>query len=131
MRGFWGEGLKLNLGESNGEMKPVQMWTPVWDYRFSASCYLTFEDYFVQPLYTLFGHHSFPSISPNIKRFLRPRDNGFREKIKNNWGDRYAYDYFTCIRVFGFEGRPYRLLTSMPNRIAYLEIIRQMFESSK
>ena len=56
MRGLWGEGLKLNLRESNGEMKLVQMWTPVWNYRFSSFCYLTFEDYFVQPLYTFFGH---------------------------------------------------------------------------
>lgn len=47
MRGLWGEGLNLNLRESNGEMKHVQMWTPVWNYRFNASCYLTFEDHFV------------------------------------------------------------------------------------
>ena len=131
MRGLWGEGLKLNLRDSNGAMKLVQMWTAIWDYRFSASCYLTLEDHFFQPLYTLFGHHSFPSISLDIKRFLRPRDNGLGDKIKHNWGDWYAYDYFACIRVFGFKGRTYRLPTSMPNRIAYLEIVRQMSKSSK
>lgn len=90
-----------------------------------------FEDYFVQPLYTLFRHQYFPSTSPDIKSFLRPKDNGLGEKIKHNWEDWYAYDYFACFTIFGFEGKPYRLPASVLDKIAYLEIVRQMSESSK
>ena len=43
MKVLWGEGLKLNLRESNGDMELVQMWMSVWDYRLNASYYLTFE----------------------------------------------------------------------------------------
>ena len=84
--------MKLNLRESNGEMKLVQMWTLVWDCRVSASYYLTFEDHFLQCLYTFFGHQSFSSISLDIKRFLRPRKSGLGDKIKHKWRNWYAYD---------------------------------------
>ena len=119
-KGLWGEGLKLNLREPNGDMKLVQIWTSVWDYTFSASYYLTFKDHFVQPLYTLFEHHSSPSINPDIKIFLRSKENGLGEKIKHNWGDWYAYDYFKIVRVFGFEGIPYKFPASVPDWIILL-----------
>lgn len=53
------------------------------------------------------------------------------EKIKYNWGDWYAYDYFTCFRVFGFEGKLYRLPILVLDKIAYFKIVSQMLESRK
>lgn len=47
LRGLWNENLKLNVRDTKGEERPVQMWTSIWKYRYSASCYLTFEDHFV------------------------------------------------------------------------------------
>ena len=84
MKDMWPQGLKISMWETNKENKLVQF---VWDYRYSASCYLCFEEFFVKPLYSLFGYQMFPSISSNIERFLRPRDNGLGEKIRHNWGD--------------------------------------------
>lgn len=81
LRNLWHENLKLNVQATNEEENPIQIWTSIWDYRYSTSHYLTFEDYFVQPLYMLFGYQDFIL---DIKRFLRPKDNGLGEKIKHN-----------------------------------------------
>lgn len=37
---------------------------------------------------------------------------------------------FTCFRVYGFEGSPYMLLKLVPDKIAYLEIVRQLSVSN-
>lgn len=43
----WHQNLKVNMWETNGEKKLVQLWTSLWEFRYSASCYLTFEEIFV------------------------------------------------------------------------------------
>lgn len=123
--GLWPEDLKLNIHGKDGQEKPVQLWVSLWDSWFMRSHYVKFEDFFVQPLYRVFGVSFDGSFSKEIKRFLRPHEHG-DTKVNHNWGDWYIYRDFTYVRVFGFKGAPYVLPKPAPNRIAYLEIVRQM-----
>lgn len=50
--------------------------------------------------------------------------------MNHNWGDWYICQDFTYVRVFGFEGAPYVLPKPAPDKIAYLEIVRQMSVSN-
>lgn len=82
---------------------------------------------------TLYSFYDYPcnfALSENIKRLLRFADFGGPKTFKCNWGDWYCFSDVTMIRVYGFEGSPLLLPKIMPDRIAYLEIIRQMGDSS-
>lgn len=50
-------------------------------------------------------------------------------KVNHNWGDWYTYDDCTMIRVYGFEATPFLLPKIVPDKIAYLEIVRQLVYS--
>lgn len=46
--------------------------------------------------------------------------------MEHNWGDWYCYSNATIIKVYGFEDTPLILPKTVPNKIAYLEIVRQL-----
>lgn len=124
--GIWGEELRIKYLDNDGNSRPIKMWTSVWDNRCGWSHYLYFEEYFVKPLYNMLGHKCDYNLSPKILRFLRPKDMGHEVGIIHNWGDWYMFGDCIVIRVYGFEVAPYFLFKIVPDRVAYLEIIRQL-----
>ena len=55
------------------------------------------------------------TLSQEIKIFLRPKQFVDQSPVDHNWGDWYAFDNFTRIRVYGYEGCPYNLPIIVPN----------------
>jgi len=123
---MWPEELGIKQLDKKGQPLPVQLWTSVWDNRFAHSNYVYFEKYFVKILYRFFNHRCDYSLSNEIKRFLRPKDFNGPPTMTHNWGDWYCLLDSTMIKVYGFEGTPFLLPKTVPDRIAYLEIARQM-----
>lgn len=93
------------------------------------SHYVKFEEFFMQPLYKVFGVTFDGSFSAEIKIFLRPHEHG-DTRVNHNWGDWYVCQDFIYVGVFGFEGAPYVLPKLVPNKITYLKIVRQMSVSN-
>lgn len=122
--------MKIRRHDGNNHSLPIQLWTSIWDCRFVRSNYIHFEEYFVKTFYRFYSYPYHSALSEDVKRFLRPVDFGGPETIKYNWGDWYCFFNVTMIRVYGFEDAPLLLPKTVPNRIAYLEIIRQMGESN-
>lgn len=116
--------MRISQFNKDGETLPVQLWTAIWDSRFSNASFIHFEEYFVKTLYKLYHYPCNYSLSDEIKRFLRPKD--FNGKIDHNWGDLYCLEGATMIKVYGFEDAPFILPKMIPNKTAYLEIVRQM-----
>lgn len=119
----------MNIHGKDGENQPIQLWWSLWDSCFMRSHYIKFEDFFVQPLFRAFGVFFDGFFLEEIKRFLRPHEHG-DTRVNHNWGDWYVCKDFTYVRVFRFEGAPYMLPKPTPNKIAYLEIVRQMSVSN-
>ena len=114
--------MRISQIGKEGEALPVQLWTAIWDNRFASSSFIHFEEYFVKTLYKLYKYPCNYSLTDEIKRFLRPKD--FNGPIDHNWGDWYCLEGATMIRVYGFEDAPFILPKTVPNRVAYLEIVR-------
>lgn len=112
--------------DNDNQPLPVQLWTSIWDCRFVRSNYIHFEEYFVKSLYKSYDQPCGSTLTHEVKRFLRLADIGRPKIIKHNWGDWYCFSNVTMIRVYGFEDSAFLLPKIVPNRIAYLEIIRQM-----
>lgn len=74
----------------------------------------------------MLGYPCDHSISLEIQRFLRPKELCEDTPITHNWGDWYCFLDYTQIRVYGFEGKPYLLPIIVPNRVARLELIKQL-----
>lgn len=89
------------------------------------SHYIKFEELFVQPQYRAFGVSCDRSFLEKIKRFIRPHEYG-ETRVNHNWIDWYVCQDFSYVRIYGFEGTPYILPKLVPDRIAYLEIVRQL-----
>lgn len=93
------------------------------------SHYLKFEEFFVKPIFFLFGEPLQGSFSEDVKKFLRPHEHK-NPKVNHNWGDWYSCQNFTFVRCYGFEGYPYVLPKPAPDRIAFLEILRKLSVSN-
>lgn len=124
--GMWPEELRITKLDKFDQPLPVQLWTSIWVSRFINSNYVYFEEYFVKTLYRFYDYPCDYSLSNEIKRFLRPKDFNGPPTVGHHWGDWYCYIYSTMIRVYGFEDIPFLLPKIVPNRIAYLEIVRKM-----
>lgn len=122
--------LKLNAMDRAGKEQPVQMWTSVWDSRYVKSNYIKFEELIVKPLYQMYGVPCEGSISTEVKRFIRPVVFYERGMVNHKWGDLFVHKDFTCFKIYGFKGTPYLLPKLVPDRISYLEIVRQLSVSN-
>lgn len=71
---FWPDEFSIRSYDKNGLKKPVQLWVSAWDQRFMNNQYWHFQEYFVKPLSAAFGQRRDYTLSPEIKRFLRPKD---------------------------------------------------------
>ena len=58
-----------------------------------------------------------PRINEDLRLFL--------QNLAELIGDWFCYKYFTVIRVYGFEGEPYKLHKFLTIRIFVLEYLRQ------
>lgn len=107
--------MRISQVDKEGATLPVQLWTAIWDSRFSNSSFIHFEEYFVKTLYKLYNHPYNYSLSEEIKRFLRPKD--FNGPIDHNWGDWYCLEGATMIRVHGFEDAPFIFPKTIPTEL--------------
>lgn len=104
--------------------------TPIWDYRYPWAQYAYFEEYIVQPLLRLLGYPCHQTFSLEIKKFLHPKEYDERQIINHNSKLTGMLSKITKIKVYGYEGVPFLLPIIVPNRIAYLENVRQLAASS-
>lgn len=123
---IWSDDFSMRAYDKSGLKKPVQLWVSAWDQRFTNNQYWHFQECFVKPLSVALRQHRDYTLSPEIKRFLRPKDFSPESQIDYNWGDWYCHPNHTEIRIFGYEGKPYMLPITVPNRVASLEIVRQL-----
>lgn len=125
---LWPDEIRIRCNDDNQPLS-IQLWTLIWDCRFVRSSYIHFEEYFVKTLYKFYDQAYNFALSEDVKRFLRPVDLRGLETVKHNWGDWYYFFYITMIRIYGFEGSSLLFPNTVLDRIAYLEIIRQMGDS--
>lgn len=81
---------------------------------------------FVKPMKCLLGYDKNFSLSPEIKKLLRPLQFNEELGIDHNWGNWFSHENHTLIRVYGFGGIPNILPMTIPDQLAYLEIVRHM-----
>lgn len=124
--GLWPEELCVKTYDNAEMRKLVQLWFSSWDQRYVNNQYWYFEEFFVKPLYRLLGCPCDHALAPEVQRFLRPKDFTEDPSIEHNWGDWYCFSDYTQVKVYEFEGRPYLLPLTVPNRVACLEIVRQL-----
>lgn len=124
--GMWLEELKVTQSNKQGQPLPVQLWSAIWDSRFVSSSYVHFEEHFFKILCIFFNHPCDHSLIDELKIFLRPKYFNGSTIVGHNWGNWYCYVNDTMIRVYGFENTPFLLSKIVSDRIAYLEIVRQL-----
>lgn len=129
-KGLWLDELCIGAYDKAGMRKPVQLWISSWDQRYNNNQYWHFEEFFIKTLYILLGYPCDHALSLEILIFLRPKEYGEDTSIEHNWGDWYCFLDYTQIRVYEFEGKTYLLPITVPNRVACLEVIRQLSTTS-
>lgn len=77
-------------------------------------------------MFRIFNHPCNYSLSEETKKFLRPKDYDGPKTVEHNWVDWYCYSNATIIRIYGFEDTPFIPPKIVPDRIACLEIVRQL-----
>lgn len=123
---MWGEELRIKYLYSDKNIRPVQMWNSIWGNSCGRSHYVYFEEYFVKPFYKFLGHNFYYKLSLETNIFLKPKEIKLEARINHKWGDWYAFEDFTLIKVYGFEGSTFFLPKIILNMVAYLEIVRKL-----
>ena len=79
--------------------------------------FFTFSSTVIPAIYRLIFGSTMPRIGADLKALLQ----GPMELI----GDWFCFDNYTLIRVYGFEGEPFKLPKFSSRRLFFLEFLRQ------
>ena len=116
--------LHLDILRSDHTLKPAIDWCPKLRFSVQNENLFWYINHFLPLLYTLLHDITLPRVIPEMIQELQ-------ETPQLDTGDWFLYEDHTIIRVYGFNGRPFKLPAFLTLRIFALEYIRQKLASDE
>ena len=99
-------------------MKYVIHWNPIIRRQDQIGSFIQYENIFIQRIYVLI----YGSVPPIINHELK---HVHQMDLESKFGDQFLYEYYTIIRIYGAEARPYQLPAFLTPRLYAFEFIKQ------